>query len=133
MNVPMIKVSSPLDGELSPQRGDGGVFLDRLFLVRLLGAQDLLLQREYVVQHPFGAPPFKTVVGHQARLPEQASKLGPERTVDAGFARSQRLLEQKQAVIEDLEPGSALVFHVPNTSTRPSTTLTCTAGRFGSG
>src|SRR5919197_1438825 len=98
------------------------------FFLVLGRAQDLLLEGEDVVQDAPGAPSLQAMVGNQAGLAEQPAKPAPERTVDTCLARRQRFLEQEQAVVERLQPGPALVVHVPSTSTRPFSTLTLTAG-----
>ncbi|HET9781423.1 MAG TPA: hypothetical protein VFR33_06555 [Candidatus Dormibacteraeota bacterium] len=68
-------------------------------VLRLL-AEEMRLQRKYVVEHPIDAPAFEAMVRDHARMVEMATKRRPERAIDASLPPDLSLLEQLQAPVE---------------------------------
>jgi hypothetical protein len=89
-------------------------------------AGSILLEGEDVVQHPLDAPPLQPVVGDEAGVAEQLPKLEAERSIDAQLASLERLLEEYQALVQDLEalPPIEHLVHRLKTETLPPSTLT---------
>ena len=89
-------------------------------------AGSIRLEGEDVVEHPLDSPPLEPVVGDQTGVAEQLPKLEAEWCVDPQLASLERLLEEDQALVEDLQtlPPIEHLVHRLKTETLPPSTLT---------
>jgi hypothetical protein len=67
-------------------------------------AGDALLEREDVVEDALNPSPLEPVVGDEAGHSKQLAQLEAERCVDPELTSLERLLQEHQALVEDLEP-----------------------------
>ena len=93
--------------------------------------QRLFLEGEDVVQHPLDTPPFEPVVRDQSGPAEQPPQFVGKRGVDPHLAGFESLLENDQALVENLQPLPPLEAHRASTRTRPASTLTWKVGSGG--
>ena len=85
-------------------------------------AEQLGLQREYVVEDTVDPPPFQPVVRDYARVLQVSAQRAAKRPVDAGLAPHLRVFEKLEASVQGTlpRPVGPDAHSVPSTSTRPA-------------